>query len=253
MKTGLLAIIPARGGSKGLPGKNLRPFLGVPLIGHSILFARGCPEVDRCVVSTDSAEIAQTAKRFGAEVPFMRPADLAQDNTPLWEVVRHVLDQVERMESVQYQWIALLDPTSPARERSDLTGALRLLKESPSADGVVGVSRPDFHPVWHSVVEENGWMKGLIEGSERFDRRQDLPPMYRINGSIYLWKAEFVRKESRGWRAFGKHRIYEIPEIRAMSIDTLEEFLKAEVLVRSGLVRFFWLKGMEDRCAQSVS
>lgn len=91
----VLAVIPARGGSKGLPGKNIRPFAGLPLIAHSILLAKMCPEIDRCVVSTDSEEIAQVARRFEAEVPFLRPGELARDGTPMWPVLRHALEAVE--------------------------------------------------------------------------------------------------------------------------------------------------------------
>src|SRR3989304_4564407 len=92
MRPRLLAVIPARGGSKGLPGKNIRPLAGIPLIAHSILLARLCPEIDRLAVSTDSPEIAAVAKQYGADVPFMRPAELARDDSPSWPVVRHALE-----------------------------------------------------------------------------------------------------------------------------------------------------------------
>lgn len=236
-----LAVIPARGGSKGLPGKNLRPFAGLPLIAHSILLAKLCPEVGRIVVSTDSPEIARTAKSFGAEVPFLRPAELARDETPLWPVIRHALSQVDAPEGADYETVLLLDPTSPAREPGDIAGSFRLLDGNPAADGVIGVSRPDFNPIWHCVVEKEGWMSDLFQEGGRFERRQDLPPVYRINGSLYLWRSSFVRGEEIGWRQNGKHRIFEIPELRAMSFDTLEEFDKAELLVTSGLIRFPWL------------
>ena len=239
----ILAVIPARGGSKGLPGKNLRPFMGLPLIAHSILFARSCPEFDRLVVSTEDTEIAAVARSFGAEAPFSRPPELARDETPLWEVVRHALEEVERQESAPYEQVALLDPTSPAREPADIQRAVALLRDHPAADGVVGVSQPDFNPIWHCVIEQNGWMVNLMEEASRFDRRQEVRPVYRINGSLYLWRGLFVRREKRSWRLTGKHLIHEIPEMRAMSIDTQEEFERAEVLVKAGLIRFPWLVG----------
>lgn len=240
-KSQLLAVIPARGGSKGIAGKNIRPFAGLPLIAHTIMFARLCPEIDRCIVSTDSPEIADVAKEFGADVPFMRPAELAQDDTPMWPVLRHALAQVEQHAEGRYDLLLLLDPTSPTREPSDIAGAMQSLQRSPTAEGIVGVSQPDFNPIWHCVVERDGWMADLIEGGGDFDRRQQVPPVYRINGSLYIWRTEFVRTQEHSWRQSDKHLIYETPEARAMSIDTLQEFQRAEMLVQSGLVSFPWL------------
>ena len=240
----LLAVVPARGGSKGFPGKNVQPLAGLPLIAHSLLLARLCPEIYRCVVSTDSQEIAEVAKKFGADVPFMRPVELARDDTPMWPVLRHALETVEDMEGRKYDFLLLLDPTSPAREPADISGALRRLLDCPSADGVIGVSRPDFNPIWHCVVERGGWMADLMEDGSRFERRQDVKVIYRINGALYIWRADFVRKEKDSWRRHGKHLIYEIPEMRAMSIDSIEEFKRAEVLVQSGLIKFPWLDGV---------
>lgn len=243
----LLAIIPARGGSKGLPGKNLRPFAGLPLIAHSILFARLCPEIDRCIVSTDAAQIAEVAKRFGADVPFMRPAELAQDETPMWPVLRHALERVEAQEGAPYDALLLLDPTSPAREPSDVAGAWRRLNDLPAADGIIGVSQPEFNPVWHCVVERDGWMADLVEAGSQYERRQDVPTVYRVNGSLYLWRTTFVRTTQAAWRRVGRHLIYEIPEIRAMSIDTAAGFERAELLVKGGIVTLPWLSGTAVR------
>jgi len=237
----VLAVIPARGGSKGVPGKNIRPFAGLPLIAHTILFARLCPEIHRCIVSTDSPEIAAVSKEFGADFPFLRPAELAQDDTPMWPVLRHALAQVEQLTGTHYSMLLLLDPTSPAREPSDITGAIQLMARSPDADGIVGVSQPDFNPMWHCVVEREGWMSDLIEGGSKFNRRQQVPAVYRINGSLYIWRTEFVRAQEHSWRDNGKHLMYEIPESRAMSIDTPQEFERAELLVKGGLISFPWL------------
>ena len=121
----VLAVIPARGGSKGLPGKNIRSFAGLPLIAHSILFAKMCPEIDRCIVSTDSSEIAEVARRYDADVPFLRPSDLAQDDTPMWPVIHHALDYVEESGGVKYELVILLDPTSPGREPADVAETVR--------------------------------------------------------------------------------------------------------------------------------
>jgi len=241
-ESGLLAIIPARGGSKGLPGKNIRLLAGVPLIAHSILMARSCSIIDRCVISTDSFEIANMARQFGADVPFMRPTELAQDDTPMWPVLRHALDFVETLESRHYEYLLLLDPTSPGRLPQDVDHALTRLKGSPDADGIIGVSQPEFNPIWHCVVEREGWMADMFSDATNYTRRQDVPTIYRINATLYIWRAAFVRRETTGvWRAAGKHLIYEVPEVRAIHIDNADEFARADLLIRNGLIRLPWL------------
>lgn len=244
---GVMAVIPARQGSKGLPGKNVRPFVGLPLIAHSILFARLCPDIVRLVVSTDSEAIAGVSRQYGAEAPFLRPVELSKDDTPLWPVLRHALETTESLDGRQYEFIALLDPTSPAREPQDLEAALKRLKETPEADGIIGASRPDFNPIWHCVVERDGWMSYLVDQGVTYSRRQDVPPVYRINGGLYVWRTSFVRREARGWQGYGRHLIYETPEYRAMSIDDLREFERAELLVKSGFIRFPWLDPAQAR------
>ena len=126
-------------------------------MAHTILFAKMCPDIERCIVSTDSPEIAEVARQFGGEVPFLRPAELARDDTPLWPVVRHTLAFAEERDG-HYETLLLLDPTSPAREPLDVAEALRRLQAHPEADGVIGVSQPGFNPIWHCVVERDGWM-----------------------------------------------------------------------------------------------
>jgi N-acylneuraminate cytidylyltransferase len=238
----LLAVIPARGGSKGLPGKNIRPLAGLPLIAHSILFARLCPEIDRLIVSTESEDIAAVARQFGVDLPFLRPAEFARDESPIWPALRHALDMTERLEGARYDYLLLLDPTSPFRVPEDVRGAFGRLRETEAADGIIGVSEPDFNPIWHCVVERGGWMQDLIAEGAQYERRQDVPVVYRINGSIYIWRTPFLRRHEEGtWRREGRHLLWEIPERRAVSIDTLHEFERAEMLVRNGLVALPWL------------
>ncbi len=235
-----LAVIPARGGSKGLPGKNIRPFLGLPLIAHSILFAKMCPQIDKLVVSTDSEEIAGVARDFGADVPFIRPLELAEDSTPMWPVIRHALEAVENEEGPGYEFVLLLDPTSPAREIQDVDEALGMLKGEPRADGIVSVSQPDFNPIWHCVVRQDGFMRDLMKEAADFDRRQDVPNVYRMNGALYIWRTPFVRREADSWRQ-GRHLMYEMADLRSMSIDDQQQFQIAELLVRNRMIEFPWL------------
>jgi CMP-N,N'-diacetyllegionaminic acid synthase len=237
----ILAVIPARGGSKGLPGKNIRPLAGLPLIAHSILCAQMSSVISRTIVSTDSTEIAEVARRYGADVPFIRPADLAKDNTAMWPVLRHALDEIERIDKANYDYLILLDPTSPGRLPADITDALAKLRSIPEAVGIVAVSIPEFNPIWHCVTEREGWMVDLIQDANQFNRRQDVPTVYRINGSLYIWRADFVRKEKQGWRQ-GHHLIYQMPEERAIHIDDASEFSKNDLLIRNGWIQLPWLE-----------
>jgi len=237
----VLAVIPARGGSKGLPGKNIRPFAGLPLIGHTIRFAKLCPEITRTIISTDAQAIADVARQQGGDVPFLRPADLAQDKTSLWPVLRHALDFVEKEEGTKYDYVLLLDPTTPCRSPKYVAEALATLEPKAEADGVIGVSQPDFNPIWVSVVEKDGWMTDLFPNAASYTCRQDVPEVYRINGSLYCWRTRFMKNNPDGWR-HGKLLMYAIPDAAAISIDTEDEFKRAELFVKSGLFNLPWLE-----------
>ncbi|MBI4370958.1 MAG: acylneuraminate cytidylyltransferase family protein [Elusimicrobia bacterium] len=236
----VLAVIPARGGSTGLPGKNIRPLAGLPLLAHSLRLARLCPEIDHCVVSTDSPEIAELAQRHGGDAPFLRPAELARPDTPMWLVLKHALAAVEAREDRGYGYLLLLDPTSPTRLPEDVREACRRLGERPDADGIVAVSKPHYSPLWHTVVEKDGLMSDFAPDGGRFDRRQDVPDVYHINGLLYLWRARFVRTHE-AWRGVGRHLMLVLPEGRAVSIDDLEQFERTEALIRGGAIKLPWL------------
>lgn len=235
----VLAVIPARGGSKGLPGKNVRPLAGVPLLVHSLRVAAQLPPVTRCVVSTDSAEIAEVAQAHGGDVPFLRPAELAADDTPMAPVLRHALDWVEQQEGQPYDALVLLDPTSPARQASDVLGALDLLARRPDWDGVVSVSAPTFQPVWVGVREadDTGRLERYFDAGIGITRRQQLDRYLRINGNFYVWRAEFIRRLDTSWLDEGVHGMIEIPESRAFAIDYEYEFTVLEALVAQGVVQ----------------
>jgi N-acylneuraminate cytidylyltransferase len=241
----ILAVIPARGGSKGVVGKNIKLFAGMPLIAHSIRFAETCPEIDRCIVSTDCQEIAAVAKQNGGEVPFMRPAELAQDNTPSWPVIRHALLEMERIASSRFESILLLQPTSPARRHEDLTAAIELLDSDPRADGVVAVSEPPFNPRWVSVEERGGYVVPAFDNSA-YSRRQDVPKNYRINGLYYLWRRSYVvDNETQPKLDQARCRMLIIPDERAIDIDHLLDFTIGELLITAKVVTLPWLQKSE--------
>lgn len=186
----VLGIIPARGGSKGLPGKNLRPLGGRPLIAWSIEDALGCGVIDRVVVSTDAEEIAAEARRWGAEVPFLRPAELAADDTPTLAVLRHAVSELAAREGYRPGLVVLLQPTSPLRGRQAIRAAVAKMEE-PGTDSVVTVC----------PVEHNPYLLRRLEGDRALPfldldplrgglRRQDLPPAYRLNGAVYAFRRD---------------------------------------------------------------
>ena len=178
-------------------------------------------------------------------MPFMRPPELALDDTPMWPVLRHALSQIEEQEGESYDLLMLLDPTSPAREPSDVTQAVSRLRDNPLADGIICVSQPDFNPVWNCVVERDGWMADLFEDASRFNRRQDAPTVYWINGALYAWRTGFVRNQESSWRMTNRSLMYEIPQYRSMSIDTRGEFDRAECLINAGLISLPWMQQVQ--------
>lgn len=240
----ILAVIPARGGSKGLPGKNIRDLFGLPLVAHSIRAAAMTPVVTRCVVSTDSTEIAEVARRFGGDVPFLRPAELAGDDAPMAPVVRHALEHVEQEEGRTYDAVLLLDPTSPARVPDQLTAAAQRLADHPDLDGVISVSEPTFNPVWVGVKPDGGDSGALtrfFESGTGVTRRQDAGRFLRINGNFYLWRSDFVRRLEASWFDEGTHEGLEIPEAQAFSIDDEYEFRLIEALIVAGIITLPWI------------
>jgi CMP-N,N'-diacetyllegionaminic acid synthase len=241
----VLAVIPARGGSKGLPGKNTRPLAGLPLIGHSLRAAELVPSITRCVVSTDSAEIAALARTLGGDVPFIRPAELAADDTPMAPVLRHALAAVEEQEGSTYDFLVLLDPTSPARQPADIEAAVSRLAGRPDWDGVVSVSAPTFQPVWVGVrpsPDDPDRMERYFPEGVGITRRQQLGRFLRVNGNFYVWRAAFVRRMETSWMDEGAHGMVEIPESRAFAIDYQYEFDVLEAMLAQGLVTLPWLR-----------
>jgi len=236
----ILAVIPARGGSKGLPGKNIRVLAGFPLIAHSIRFAKLCPDIDRCIVSTDSQEIADVARAHGGDVPFLRPAELAQDDSPSWPALQHALIEAEQLFGRRFESLLELAPTNPARLPEDVVNAVALLEADTGAVGVVAVSEPSFNPRWVCVEERDGYMAQAFD-SRSYARRQDVPKTYRINGLLYLWRRDYVINTPVLHFHQTAHRMLLVPEERAIDIDGLHDFQVAELLLDRGLLRLPWL------------
>jgi N-acylneuraminate cytidylyltransferase len=204
------------------------------------------PEIDRCIVSTDSEEIAAVARHHGADVPFLRPANLALDDTPMWPVLQHALLEMERQTEMRFGTLLLLDPTSPGRLPEDVVRALAMLDSDPRAAGVVAVSEPAFNPRWVCVEESGGYMKQLLPQTQSYVRRQDVPTTYRVNALLYLWRREHVLNENEPQFYSVPHRMLVVPEDRAMHIDEPRDFAMAELLVREGFVKFPWLASSRE-------
>jgi len=228
----VLAIVPARGGSKGLPGKNIRPFGGIPLLAWSIRAAADASTVDRVVVSTDDADIAAIARDAGAEVPFRRPPELAADGTTDLPVFLHVLDVLDGGGDVDI--VVHLRPTSPLRQASMIDDAVRALRDHPDVDSLRSVSRPDKTPykMWRT---EDGLLEPLLGSwdDELFNQpRQNLPEAWVHDGVLDVVRASVLL----GGSICGR-RIMPIytPEGDAVDIDDLVGFERAERLLAERL------------------
>jgi CMP-N-acetylneuraminic acid synthetase len=182
-----LALIPARGGSKGIPHKNIRQFAGKPLIAWTIEAALACPHIDDVVVTTDDVEIAEISRLWGARVPFMRPPELAQDSSPSIDVVMHALNQLPG-----YDAVVLLQPTSPLRTVDDLNGLLVFARDQ-QAHAVVSIAEPAASPYWMYQLTSNRELKKLIETPD-ITRRQNLPAVYALNGALYFANIEWLKQ-----------------------------------------------------------
>ena len=187
----VLALVPARGGSKGVPGKNLRPIAGRTLLDYTVQAARDSRRVDRIVLSTDDAEIAEAGRRAGLEVPFMRPAELAQDETPMLPVVRHALEQLKNG-GWSPEFVVLLQPTSPLRRPSHVQDALSRLITS-GADSVVTVVEVPRHfsPDYVLRLDRDVLRPFLPEGA-RVARRQDARAAYSRDGTVYAFRRDTI-------------------------------------------------------------
>lgn len=221
----VLALIPARGGSKGIPGKNIKNLCGMPLIAYTIAAALKSDFVDDVVVTTDDEEIASVAKRFGAWIPFMRPPELAMDESKTIDCVVHARDSLEEM-GESYDALVLLQPTSPLRAAEDIDAAMSVW-ESHGRLGLCSVSIAESNPLLLRVLGEGGVVHPVVaQGSTM--RRQDVPTYYRVNGSIYINRfSEITLATSLNDNPIG----FVMPRERSIDIDTFEDFRNAEKMI----------------------
>ncbi len=224
----IVAIITARGGSKGIPRKNLHTILGRPLIAYTIQAALQAGTITRTIVSTDDEAIADVSRRYGAEVPFRRPWHLATDTATSLAVLQHALTYLAEKEGELADLVVCLQPTSPLRSAEDIDRAVNLCLDS-GADSVVSVCRVKHHPYWMKKIV-NGKVWSLMNGSEDlYTRRQDLPPVYRLNGALYVTRTKVLLEENR---MLGKHTVpYIMPEEKSLDIDTPLDLQIAELLL----------------------
>lgn len=218
----ILAVIPARGGSKGLPGKNIRPLHGRPLIAWTIAAARGSRRLDRIVVSTDDPAIAAVAAAHGCPVPFLRPAALAADDTPSVDVVLHALDAI----GDAHDMVVLLQPTSPLRLTEDIDRAIDLCLER-GAPACVSVAPAPKPPEWLMRMDADGRLVPLLPGGLRSARRQDADAALLPNGAVYVARVDWLRR-TRSFYAEGTIGFL-MPYARSVDIDDDMDFRLAEM------------------------
>lgn len=221
------ALIPARGGSKRLPRKNIKLLVDKPLIAWSIETAKASKYIDRVVVSTDDEEIKQVSEQYGAEVPFLRPEHLSNDHASSFDVIKHTIEQL----GIEYQnhLIVLLQPTSPLRLVSEIDTALEFFVQK-NAKGVVSISETEHSPMWSNTLPEDVCMSDFIRPEVQGKRSQDLPKFYRLNGSIYIYETKkLLEKKS----IFYDETVfaYETSQNTSIDIDTELDFFIAETLM----------------------
>jgi len=225
----VLGLIPARGGSRGVPRKNIRLLGGKPLIGYTIEAARDARRIDRFIVSTEDAEIASVARTLGAEVPFDRPSELARDETPMVPVIAHAIDAMTAS-----GWapdaVCLLQPTYPFRSASEIDACIEKL-EATRADCIISVHHVphNFNPHWVYFQSPDGSLRIATGEAEPIPRRQELPSAFHRSGSVYVFRAKVVTERGSiyGERVMG----HETPVESSCNIDTLDDWAEAEALI----------------------
>ncbi|MBK9313119.1 MAG: acylneuraminate cytidylyltransferase family protein [Acidobacteria bacterium] len=227
----VLGIIPARGGSKGVPRKNLRNLAGKPLLEYTAEAALASTRLSRTILTTEDLEIADAGRQCGIEVPFMRPESLARDDTPMLPVIRHAVKTLEDSGD-RFDAICLLQPTNPLRRPVDIDNCIRMLEEQ-DADSVVSMLPVpvEFNPHWVWFSDSDGYLK-IATGEEMpIPRRQDLPAAWHREGSVYVTRRDILveRNTFYGTKMIG----YIMDPEKTVNIDTMEDWVRAEKLIEA--------------------
>jgi len=226
----ILGIIPARGGSKGISGKNIKALGGKPLLGYTIASVLNSKLLTKCILSSDSEEIIKTGKQLGAEAPFTRPAEFAKDDTPSIDVVKHALSSFAK-ENIHFDAVCILQPTTPFRKEGLIDEAINRF-ESGNFDSLVSVREVphEFNPHW-TFEEEDGKLKIATGEKQIISRRQELPKAYRRDGAIYLTKREVILQENS---LYGKNiGFIKNSDQYYVNLDTQSDWEKAERILKS--------------------
>lgn len=231
--TSIKACIFARGGSKGLPGKNIRLFAGKPLIAWAIEAAKGVDGIDEVLVSTDSEEIAKVASDFGAQVPFLRPEDLSRDDSPEWNAWRHALQYFHDNDGEMPGALLSVPTTAPLRAVEDLQRCVDLYRAG-GCDSVITVTEAHRNPYFNMVsIAENGVTEIVCQNESGLTRRQDAPKVFDITTVAYVVNSEFIMKQNGLFEGLVKS--IRVPIERSIDIDTIFDFEVAEFLMRKRL------------------
>ena len=227
----ILAIIPARGGSKSVPKKNIRNLNGKPLIAYTIEAAKRIEEkFHKIIVSADDEEIAEVAKHYGADVPFIRPSNLAEDKTPTYPVLQHAVNFVEKDDGINIDLIMLLQPTAPFRTTEDMLNCLNLSQTS-NTDSVISVVQVfSYHPILMKKIENNRLTHFSIEEKEGTPRQLYEPPAYMRNGAIYITKRNNLIEQNSIWG--NSITPYVMPQERSYNIDDEIDFITSEMMMK---------------------
>ncbi|SJZ43945.1 acylneuraminate cytidylyltransferase family protein [Selenihalanaerobacter shriftii] len=229
----ILAIILARGGSKGIPKKNIKELNGKPLIAYTIESAKQSRYIDCLVLSTDDEEIAEVGKQYGAEVPFIRPDELATDTAKSEDAIIHALNWLRDNEEYLPDYIMLLQPTSPLRAVEDINRSIEKLTAS-KADSLISICKTDKSPYWMKTINDEGYLEPVISEKKHYNRRQDLPDTYQLNGAIYIAKVEMFLK----YKSFFTDKIvpYIMPRERSIDIDDVIDWKLIQLLLEEEFI-----------------
>src|SRR6267142_441639 len=226
----VLGIIPARGGSKGLPGKNLRVLGKLSLLGHAIASSRESTRLTRFIVSTDSPALADEARRHTAEVPFLRPAELASDQAGMVPVLQHAVRWLEATVGTRPHFVVTLQPTSPFRIGADIDATVAKVIDT-GADSAQTVTEASYHPFFMKTLDGDRTTP-LFHDGHKYVRRQDAPPVYQPSGAVYVTRYEVLMHEGK---VLGQDNRAVVKDFESsVNIDTEWDFLMAELLLRNG-------------------